>query len=165
MIPNVNALDDLELRLDRLSDDEKRLFALICRSYLAAVMPDYEFRQTVVTMSVPVTGGSAAEFRAIGQIPLKLGWKAAYGAMMPDENKENDAEQTLPVLTNGEAATLSDPKVEAKRTQPPPRFSEGTLVEAMQNAWRFVEAPELLRASRRPKALALLQHAPKSSRV
>ena len=132
-----------KLRLDRLSDDEKRLFALICRSYLAAVMPDYEFRQTVVTMSVPVTGGSAAEFRAIGRIPLKLGWKAAYGAMMPDENKENDAEQTLPALTNGEAATLSDPKVEAKRTQPPPRYSEGTLVEAMQNAWRFVQAPEL----------------------
>ena len=143
VIPNVNVLDDLQVRLDRLSDDEKRLFALICRSYLAAVMPDYEFRQTVVTMSVPVTGGSAAEFRAIGQIPLKLGWKAAYGAMMPDENKENDAEQTLPALTNGESATLSDPKVEAKSTQPPPRYSEGTLVEAMQNAWRFVQAPEL----------------------
>ena len=143
VIPNVNVLDDLQPRLDRLSDDEKRLFALICRSYLAAVMPDYEFQQTVVTMSVPVTGGSAAEFRAIGRIPLKLGWKAAYGAMMPDENKENDAEQKLPALTNGEAATLSDPKVEAKRTQPPPRYSEGTLVEAMQNAWRFVQAPEL----------------------
>jgi DNA topoisomerase III len=92
---------------------------------------------------VPVTGGSAAEFRAIGRIPLKLGWKAAYGAMMPDENKETDAEQTLPALTNGEAATLSDPKVEAKSTQPPPRYSEGTLVEAMQNARRFVQAPEL----------------------
>jgi DNA topoisomerase III len=143
VIPNVNVLDDLQVRLDRLSDDEKRLFALICRSYLAAVMPDYEFRQTVVTMSVPVTGGSAAEFRAIGRIPLKLGWKAAYGAMMPDENKENDAEQTLPALANGESATLSDPKVEAKNTQPPPRYSEGTLVEAMQNAWRFVQAPEL----------------------
>ena len=60
VIPNVNVLDDLQPRLDRLSDDEKRLFALICRSYLAAVMPDYEFRQTVVTMSVPVPGGSAA---------------------------------------------------------------------------------------------------------
>ena len=53
VVPNVNVLDDLETRLARLSEDEKRLFALICRSYLAAVMPDYEYRQTVVTMSVP----------------------------------------------------------------------------------------------------------------
>jgi DNA topoisomerase III len=143
VIPNVNVLDDLPPRLERLSDDEKRLFALICRSYLAAVMPDYEYRQTVATMNVPVSGGTPAEFRATGRIPLKLGWKAVYGAKVPDEGQENDAEQTLPTLTDGEAATLTDPKVEAKRTQPPPRYSEGTLVEAMQNAWRFVEDPEL----------------------
>jgi DNA topoisomerase-3 len=62
---------------------------------------------------------------------------------MPEQDEENDAEQTLPDLTDGEATTLTDPKVEAKRTQPPPRYSEGTLVEAMQNAWRFVKDPEL----------------------
>ena len=65
VVPNVNVLDDLEPRLERLSDDEKRLFALICRSYLAAVMPDYEYRQTVATINVPVPGGPTAEFRAI----------------------------------------------------------------------------------------------------
>jgi DNA topoisomerase-3 len=75
--------------------------------------------------------------------PAEARLEGCHGAMMPDENKETDAEQTLPALTNGEAATLSDPKVEAKSTQPPPRYSEGTLVEAMQNAWRFVQAPEL----------------------
>jgi len=52
IVPNVNVMDDLESRISRLSDDEKRLFALICRSYLAAVMPDFEYRQTVVTMTV-----------------------------------------------------------------------------------------------------------------
>ncbi len=143
VIPNVNVLDDLQPRLNRLSDDEKRLFALICRSYLAAVMPDYEYRQTVATMSVPVAGGPAPEFRATGRIPLRLGWKAVYGATMPDHDQENDTDQPLPDLTDGEVATLTDPKVEAKRTQPPPRYSEGTLVEAMQNAWRFVKDPDL----------------------
>ncbi len=108
VIPNMNVLDDLEPRLGRLSDDEKRLFALICRSYLAAVMPDYEYRQTIATVSVPVPGGPA-EFRATGHIPLRLGWKTVYGALLP----------------------------------PPPRYSEGTLVEAMQNAWRFVKDPGL----------------------
>ena len=143
VIPNVNVLDDMQPRLDRMTDDEKRLFALICRSYLAAVMPDYEYRRTVATMNVPVPGEPAAEFRATGCIPLRLGWKAVYGAVMPKQDDAADEEQTLPALTDGEAATLTDPKVEAKRTQPPPRYSEGTLVEAMQNAWRFVKDPEL----------------------
>ena len=141
VVPNVNVLDDLEPCLERLSDDEKRLFALICRSYLAAVMPDYEYRQTVATINVPVPGGTTAEFRATGRIPLRLGWKAVYGAVLPEQDGESEPEQTLPSLTDGETATLTAPKVEAKRTQPPPRYSEGTLVEAMQNAWRFVKEP------------------------
>jgi DNA topoisomerase-3 len=143
VVPNVNVLDDLEPRLGRLSDDEKRLFALICRSYLAAVMPDYEYRQTVATLNIPVQGSPAAEFRATGRIPLRPGWKAVYGKGLPGKDKEGNAEQTLPDLTDGETATLTDPKIEAKKTQPPPRYSEGTLVEAMQNAWRFVEDVEL----------------------
>lgn len=142
VIPNVNVLDDLEQRLVRLSDDEKRLFALICRSYLAAVMPDYEYRQTSVTMPVPVEG-KPVPFRAVGRIPLTLGWKAAFGSAETDGKPEEENEQTLPPLTDGETATLSDPKVEAKRTQAPPRYNEGTLVDAMQNAWRFVEDPAL----------------------
>src|SRR5450631_232280 len=141
VVPNVNVLDDLETRLARLSEDEKRLFALICRSYLAAVMPDYEYRQTVVTLPVPVGESAAAEFRAVGRIPLRLGWKAVYQAVDPDG--EAEAEQTLPSLSDGETAILSEPRVEAKRTQPPPRYNEGTLVDAMQNAWRFVDDPAL----------------------
>jgi DNA topoisomerase-3 len=137
IVPNVNVLDDLEQRIARLDDDEKRLLALICRSYLAAVMPDYEYRQTVATMRVPVPGAAAIEFRAVGRIPLKQGWKAVYGATEPEPEKPKDgdaeAEQTLPQLTNGERATLTHPRVEAKKTQPPPRYNEGTLVDTMQN--------------------------------
>ena len=117
----------------RLSDDEKRLFALICRSYLAAVMPDFEYRQTVVTMKVPVpqqASGAAADFRAVGRIPLVQGWKAAFGAAEPESGREKDdeteTEQALPQLVDGQSATLSDPRVQAKQTQPPPRYSEGT---------------------------------------
>jgi DNA topoisomerase III len=154
VIPNVNVMDGLEGRLTRLSDDEKRLFALICRSYLAAVMPDFEYRQTVVTMQVPVAElapihgpGAKAEFRAVGRIPLVQGWKAAFGSAEPEQDKsgkdakkgDDDAEQLLPNLSDGQTATLTRPKVQAKVTVPPPRYNEGTLVDAMQNAWRFVK--------------------------
>jgi len=146
IVPNVNVMDDLEVRIARLSDDEKRLFALICRSYLAAVMPDFEYRQTVVTMKVPVPqqrSGAAADFRAVGRIPLVQGWKAVFGAAEPESGREKEeeteTEQALPQLVDGQSATLTDPRVQAKQTQPPPRYSEGTLVDAMQNAWRFVK--------------------------
>ncbi|QCN96369.1 DNA topoisomerase III [Azospirillum argentinense] len=143
IVPNVNVLDDLESRLNRLTDDEKRLYALICRSYLAAVMPDYEYRQTTVLMNVPVEGKPVV-FRAVGRIPLKLGWKAAFSSAETDgKPDEKEEEQTLPPLVDGEPARLSEPRVEAKRTQAPPRYNEGTLVDAMQNAWRFVEDPAL----------------------
>jgi DNA topoisomerase-3 len=101
------------------------------------MMPDFEYRQTVVTMEVPLPDGKQAEFRATGRIPLVEGWKAVYGGGDPEAGKET--EQTLPALTDGESAMLLEPKVEAKRTAPPPRYNEGTLIDAMQNAWRFVE--------------------------
>ncbi len=141
VVPNVNVLDDLENRLLRLTDDEKRLFALICRSYLAAMMPDYEYRQTAITLPVALPGRTVAEFRAVGRVPLRLGWKAVYQASEPDA--EVETEQTLPHLNDGDEASLSEARVEAKRTQPPARYSEGTLVDAMQNAWRFVDDPAL----------------------
>ena len=109
-------------------------------------MPDFEYRQTVVTMKVPVPqqgSGAAADFRAVGRIPLVQGWKAAFGAAEPESGREKEeeteSEQALPQLVDGQSATLTDPRVQAKQTQPPPRYSEGTLVDAMQNAWRFVK--------------------------
>ena len=50
----------------------------------------------------------------------------------------------LPALRNGEIALLETPTIEDKETRPPPRYNEGTLIEAMQNAWRFVD-DEVLR--------------------
>lgn len=143
IVPNVNVLGDLEPRLARLSDDEKRLFALICRSYLAVVMPDYEYRQTTVTMPVPMPEGKPVEFRTIGRVPIRLGWKEVYTGAEQSNQPEPENEQTLPPIKDGDIAALSDAKVEAKRTQPPPRYNEGTLIDAMQNAWRFVEDPAL----------------------
>ena len=68
-------------------------------------------------------------------------WKAVYGGIDPEVGEE--ADDTLPPLTDGEAATPRDPRVEAKRTVPPPRYNEGTLIDAMQNSWRFVQAPAM----------------------
>ena len=133
VIPNVNTIDDLGEIWPRLSGDEKKLFDAVARSYLASVMPDYRYRQTTVTLDV-----RGFAFRAAGRQPIEAGWRDAFPDWRPAEEKGEEA-QALPVLRDGETARLRDPETEDKETRPPPRYKEGTLIEAMQNAWRFVE--------------------------
>ncbi|MCK1481529.1 DNA topoisomerase III [Bradyrhizobium sp. 193] len=138
VIPNVNTIDKLPEVWPRLSFDEKKLFDVIARAYLAAQMPDFRYRQTTATLDV-----HGFEFRAAGRQPIDLGWRAAFPEWQPADEKGDEA-QLLPSLHNGETAQLQDPKIESKETRPPPRYNEGTLIEAMQNAWRFVD-DEVLR--------------------
>ncbi len=138
VIPNVNTVDDLREIWPRLSIDEKKLFDVIARAYLAAVMPDFRYRQTTATLDV-----RGFAFRAAGRQPTDLGWRAAFPDWQPADEKGDDA-QLLPALRNGEIARLENPTIEDKETRPPPRYNEGTLIEAMQNAWRFVD-DEVLR--------------------
>src|SRR5947209_8927997 len=138
VIPNVNTVDDLRAIWPLLSIDEKKLFDVIARAYLAAVMPDFRYRQTTATLDVSGSG-----FRAAGRQPIDLGWRAAFPDWQPADEKGVDA-QLLPALRNGEIARLENPTIEDKETRPPPRYNEGTLIEAMQNAWRFVD-DEVLR--------------------
>src|SRR5712675_2190769 len=101
-------------------------------------MPDFRYRQTTAMLDV-----HGFEFRAAGRQPIDLGWRAAFPEWQPTDEKGDEA-QLLPPLRNGETAQLQDPKIENKETRPPPRYNEGTLIEAMQNAWRFVD-DEVLR--------------------
>ena len=133
VIPNVNTVDDLREIWPRLSIDEKKLFDVIARAYLAAIMPDFRYRQTTATLDV-----RGFAFRAAGRQPIDLGWRAAFPDWQPADEKGDDA-QLLPALRNGEIAQLENPTIEDKETRPPPRYNEGTLIEAMQNAWRFVD--------------------------
>src|SRR5439155_13093505 len=82
VIPNANTVDDLRAIWPRLSIDEKKLFDVIARAYLAAVMPDFRYRQTTATLDVRGSG-----FRAAGRQPLDLGWRAAFPDWQPADEK------------------------------------------------------------------------------
>src|SRR5258705_9091984 len=105
---------------------------------MAALMPDFRAGQTPEGLDV-----RGFDFRAAGRQPIDLGGRAAFPEWHPADEKGDEA-QLLPPLRNGESAQLQDPKIENKETRPPPRYNEGTLIEAMQNAWRFVD-DEVLR--------------------
>ena len=102
--------------------------------------PRAEVRYLPLSATLDVRG---FEFRASGRQPIDLGWRAAFPDWQPADEKGDEA-QLLPPLRNRETAQLHDPKIENKETRPPPRYNEGTLIEAMQNAWRFVD-DEVLR--------------------
>ena len=139
VIPNVNTVDTLREVWPRLSGDERRLFDVIARSYLAAMMPDFRYRQTTVTLDV-------ARPRVPGRRPpadrARLAGRLSRTGSRP--RRRGRTRSCCPRLRHGETARLRDAVVEAKETRPPPRYNEGTLIEAMQNAWRFV-ADEALR--------------------
>ena len=147
VVPNVNTIGDLRSVWPRLPKDEKRLFDEVARSYLASVMPDYRYRQTTVTMEV---GGH--EFRATGRQPIEAGWRGAFPHWRPEEEK-GEAAQALPAVRDGQVARLQDPMIEDKETRAPPRYKEGTLIEAMQNAWRFVDDEALRERLREAKGI------------
>ena len=91
VIPNVNTIDKLREVWPRLSSDEKKLFDVIARAYLSALMPDFRYRQTTATLDV-----RGFEFRASGRQPIDLGWRAAFPDWQPADEKGDEA-QLLPL--------------------------------------------------------------------
>ena len=84
---NVNTADTLREVWPRLSIDEKKLFDVIARAYLAAVMPDFRYRQTTAMLDV-----RGFPFKAIGRQPMHLGWRAAFPEWQPADEKGDDAQ-------------------------------------------------------------------------
>ena len=126
-----------------LSGKQKQVFDLIVRAYLAQFFPPYTYCETNIVLDI---AGEA--FAASGKVPLLPGWKVVYGAMVEDEtvaNKESVEKQTLPHVKKGEAVQCKSAKIEFKKTTPPARFTEGTLIQAMTNIHHLVDDPELKR--------------------
>jgi len=147
-IPNVNTIDKLREVWPRLSSDEKKLFDVIARAYLAALMPDF------ATGRRPQRSTCMVSNSALAAVSPSSSAGAQHSRTGSPPTKKGDEAQLLPSLGNGETAQLHDPKIEDKETRPPPRYNEGTLIEAMQNAWRFVDDEVLRERLKAPRALA-----------
>lgn len=119
-----------------LSENEKKVFDLIAKRFIAIFYPDCTFNQTVVNAKV-----GKYNFKATGKEITNPGWKAIFGNS-DDENKDSESEAILPEFTIGESGPHK-PKLVKKTTQPPKYFTEGTLLKAMETAGNFVEDEDL----------------------
>lgn len=132
-------------RLSELSEDERRLYLLVCRTWAAAHLPDMEYLQTTVTMDA-----NGVPLKASGRQITAPGWKIAFqdpGGAEVDaakDEKNDDAEEVstaLPPLKDGEQGMVEKAELEAKKTKPPTRFTEKSLLQAMKNVATHVEDP------------------------
>ncbi|HSC49632.1 MAG TPA: DNA topoisomerase 3 [Gaiellaceae bacterium] len=139
---------DVEHDVSRFSPDERRVFDLIARRFLAVFHPPARYARTTV-----VTLVEEERFRSRGKVTLEAGWRGVYGLLSDadaqqqrqDEDGENESAE-LPPLEQGQAVKCASTEVEAKETKPPPRYSEATLLSAMETAGKLIDDEELREA-------------------
>ena len=120
----------------KMDEREQNLYDLICRYYIAQFLGDYEYSSRKVEIEC-----QQEKFVANSNIPLVNGWREAI-TDIDEDNKENGEIEILPIMTEGLHLKCKGTKPEAKKTTPPARFTEGTLIDAMKNIAKYVENPE-----------------------
>jgi len=133
-----------EQRLGRVRDDDMKIYDLVAKRFLAVFHPDAVFENTRVETTV-----QGHVFRTRGKVLVVPGWRGVYGeSAEPAERAEDDegGEQTLPRLEQGEAAETRKIESLAKETQPPRRYSEASLLGAMEAAGKLLDDEELREA-------------------
>jgi len=115
-----------------LSEPEAKLYDLVVRRFLAVFFPSAEYLQTT-----RITTVGEERFKTEGKVLKNPGWLAVYGKSMQEET------ENLPPIAEGEKVKTLEAKATASQTRPPARFSEATLLSAMEGAGKLVEDDEL----------------------
>ena len=130
--------------LDRLSDDDRRIYDLVARRFLAVFHPEAVFENTKVETTV-----AGHVFRTRGKVLLVPGWRGVYGELAETSSATDDDEgrdQQLPKLDLDETVETRDVTAAEKETQPPRRYSDASLLGAMETAGRLVDDDEMREA-------------------
>ncbi len=130
--------------LDKLSDDDRRIYDLVARRFLAVFHPEAVFENTKVETTV-----ASHVFRTRGKVLLVPGWRGVYGELAESSSATDDDEgrdQQLPKLERNETVQTRDVSAAEKETQPPRRYSDASLLGAMETAGRLVDDDEMREA-------------------
>ena len=120
-----------QVDLWRLTGPERNIYDLIVRRFLAVLLPPFQYEEVSLTLTV-----EGEKLHAKGKIVKEPGWKAAYDrtfTLEDDEEDEDEREQSLPELRQGERLAVQSVKLNPGRTAPPKRYTEATLLTAMEH--------------------------------
>ncbi len=128
------------LKLADLSMEEKRLYDLIAKRFIAVLYPPYLYDQT--TLTTVVNGES---FHSRGKVVKDLGWRAVTVSVAEREETHQDAlpEQNLTQQQKGSQKQVKSYKETKSKTRPPSRYNEATLLTAMESPGKFIADEEL----------------------
>src|SRR5438105_5163715 len=135
---------DVEHEIDDFTPDERRVFDLVAKRFLAVFHPPARYQRTTV-----ITAVEEERFRTRGKITLEAGWRGVYGLEADAEKQSEDEEAEggeIPALQQGLTVRCADAAFEDKMTKPPPRYTEATLLSAMETAGKLIEDDELREA-------------------
>jgi DNA topoisomerase-3 len=134
-----------EHRVAKMSDDDRRVYDMVVRRFLAAFHPEAVFENTRLETTV-----ASHVFRTRGRVLVVPGWRGVYGettaAERADADDDEGADQTLPKLERGEAVDTRTVESAEKETKPPRRYSDASLLAAMETAGKLVDDEELREA-------------------
>ncbi len=138
IIPTEQPLD-----LSQLDADERRLYDLIARRFITVLYPPFKYDQTTI-----VTMVNGERFYSRGKVVIDMGWRkvTTVPADTEDEKEERLPEQTLTQQRKGAKHAVKNCKLSKSQTKPPARYTEATLLTAMENPGKFVD-DETLRAT------------------
>lgn len=128
-----------------LSEAEQKLYDLVVRRFIAVFYPPAEFMVTTRITEVAVPGATH-HFKTEGKVLVKPGWMAVYGKEAAEDvegAKDGDKGQNLVAVLPGETVHTDDALVKALKTRPPARYTEATLLAAMEGAGKMVDDEEL----------------------
>src|SRR4051812_44098772 len=132
-------------RLDKLSDDDRRVYDMVVRRFLAVFHPDAVFENTRLETLV-----AEHVFRTTRPGLVEAGWGGVYGGGSVGDRAASDGDDTvsqaLPKLERGEAVATLEVGAEEKVTKPPRRYSDASLLAAMETAGKLVDDDELREA-------------------
>jgi DNA topoisomerase III len=134
-------------KLDKMSDDDRRIYDMVARRFLATFHPEAVFENTRLETTV-----ESHVFRTTGRVLLVAGWRGVYGeealasgAQSASDDDEGGPQQ-LPKLERGEPVDTREVAAEEKVTKPPRRYSDASLLAAMETAGKLVDDDELREA-------------------
>lgn len=133
--------------LSKLNDAEMKVYDLIRRRYLAQFLPHLETDKTVIQLE-----SAGHHLIARGNVIVAQGWRVLFGKNADDESGDEE-KQGLPKLVANQQCKVIQTDVRSLQTKPPAHYTQGTLVEAMKNAARFVTDERLKKRLRETEGL------------
>ena len=115
--------------LNKLTREERHIYDLVVRRFLAVLSAPFEYDEMQVTVTI-----GKHKFYTKGQSVKSAGWKALYDSSLEDDDNDDDvSSQSLPPLNQGAAVNVRNIRICAGKTTPPARYTEATLLTAMEN--------------------------------